>query len=88
MVINVPVSEARKNLSAILKELQKDPSKIYQISINEIIVGELRYPGSAPAKDETSLKLKVLKNILAKSQKKKKKKTNIAAEHDKYIYNL
>ena len=88
MPINLPISEARKKLSKLLKELQKDPSKVYYISINEIIVGELKSPGREEPKEEASLKLKTLGEELAKTQRKKKKKTNIAVEHDKYLYNL
>lgn len=88
MVINLPISKARKKLSTILKEIQKDPSRIYHISINEIVVGELRYPSRDAPKEEASLKLKALGEELARTQRKKKKKTNIAIEHDKYLYNL
>lgn len=52
MVINLSISEARKKLSAMLKEIQKDPSKIYHISINEIVIGELRYPVKKHSRDK------------------------------------
>ncbi len=88
MVINLPISKARSKLSTILREIQKDPSKIYHITINEIVIGELRYPNREVPKEEASLKLKALGEELARTQKKKKKQTNIATEHDKYLYNL
>ena len=88
MVINLPISEARKKLSVLLKELQKNPSRVYRISINEIVVGELRAPDREIAKDEASLKLKALGEKLSKTQKRKKKKTDIAVKHDKYLYNI
>lgn len=36
------VSEARKNLSGLLKQLVEDPEAVFEITVNGIPVGELR----------------------------------------------
>lgn len=82
----LPISEARKRLSTLLKELQKDPTKVYQISINEIVLGELRAPLSKTSSVDAGVKLLRLSEDLAPEQEKKRKKSMIALEHDKYLY--
>lgn len=42
----IPVSEARARLSRLLKALQSDPELVVEITINGIVAGELRAPGS------------------------------------------
>lgn len=38
------ISEARKRFSSLLKNLQREPGMVYEITVNDIVVGELRAP--------------------------------------------
>jgi hypothetical protein len=38
----IPISQARARLSELLKKLQKDPDQVFQITVNGLVLGELR----------------------------------------------
>lgn len=38
------ISEARKRFSSLLKNVQREPDVVYEITVNDIVVGELRAP--------------------------------------------
>jgi len=44
MGVKIPVSEARKRLSGLLKALQENPQAVYEITVNDIVLGELTAP--------------------------------------------
>ena len=47
MGVKIPISEARKRLSGLLKVLQEKPHTVYEITVNDIVFGELSAPRSA-----------------------------------------
>ncbi|HWQ70532.1 MAG TPA: hypothetical protein VN494_11400 [Patescibacteria group bacterium] len=44
MAVKIPISEARKHLSGLLKALQENPQAVYEITVNDIVFGELSAP--------------------------------------------
>jgi hypothetical protein len=38
----IPISQARARLSQLLKKLQEDPEIVFQITVNGLVLGELR----------------------------------------------
>jgi hypothetical protein len=44
MGVTIPVSEARKRLSWLLKAPQENPQAVYEITVNDIVLGELTAP--------------------------------------------
>ncbi len=41
MDVRIPVSEARKQLSQLLEQVQENPDMTYEITVNDIVLGEL-----------------------------------------------
>ena len=40
----IPVSEARSRLSHLFKQLQEDPDTVFEITVNGLVMSELRAP--------------------------------------------
>ena len=50
MVRDISLTDARKNLSALLREIETDPSAGYRILVRKRVVAELRSPVAARPK--------------------------------------
>jgi len=44
MGVKIPISKARKRLSELLRALQENPQAVYEITVNDIVFGELTAP--------------------------------------------
>lgn len=82
----ISVSEARTRLSRMLKELQEAPELVFEITVNDLVVGELR----APEGDRFQIKpgqalLTALENV-GEPEIPLPKGSPIAREHDRYLY--
>ncbi len=86
MGTKIPVSDARKRLSELLKALQKDPDAVYEITVNDIVFGEL----SAPK--DRRLRLGVGEALLRAAEELNRldvggtKRHSVARNHDRYLY--
>ncbi len=86
MPTQIPVSETRKRLSELLKELARHPDKVFEITVNDTVLGELSAPSSkVPRIGTGDALLKALNRIHRKSETKiKTGKT--ARQHDFHLY--
>ena len=46
--MQIPISEARAKLPQLIKQLQQDPSVIYEITVHQAVVAELKAPSRQP----------------------------------------
>lgn len=88
MTIVIPISKARKELHNILKKLQENPENVYQISVNSVILGELKAPSRVREKGNVAQKLLKLARELKKElgEEPISELTTIGRDHDEYIY--
>lgn len=79
------VSEARSHLSDLLKELQAHPDKTIEITVNGMVMGELRAPEGQRLriKPGTAL-LDALESI--RPPEGDQPTHSVARDHDQYLY--
>jgi len=46
--MQIPISEVRAKLPQLIKQLQQDPSVIYEITVHQAVVAELKAPSHQP----------------------------------------
>jgi antitoxin (DNA-binding transcriptional repressor) of toxin-antitoxin stability system len=46
--MQIPISEVRAKLPQLIKQLQRDPSVIYEITVHQAVVAELKAPSHQP----------------------------------------
>jgi len=70
--MQVPISEARAKLPQLVKQLQRNPSLTYEITIHDEVVAELKAPPSLPRGGEAARELLALMERLPKPRSRKK----------------
>ncbi|MBI4840821.1 MAG: hypothetical protein HY803_07075 [candidate division NC10 bacterium] len=84
MKTTIPISDARRQLSYLVRQLQRDPSRIYTITVRDKAVAELR--AIRPAA-EPGLAARKLLDIMAKLPKPRgKSRTDIASHIKERLY--
>ncbi len=84
--MKIPISEARKRLSALLKALQENPETIYEITVNDIVFGELSAPKSRKWRLGTGEALLRAVEELNRTHVGGIKRHSVARGHDHYLY--
>jgi antitoxin (DNA-binding transcriptional repressor) of toxin-antitoxin stability system len=84
MKTTIPISDARRQLPRLVKQLQREPGMIYTITVREEAVAELRAATPGP---EPGAAARVLLEIAARLPKPRgKSRTNIAARVKPHLY--
>lgn len=84
MKTTIPISDARRQLSYLVRQLQRDPRRIYTITVRDKAVAELR--AFRPAA-EPGLAARKLLDIMAKLPKPRgKSRTDIASHFKEHLY--
>jgi antitoxin (DNA-binding transcriptional repressor) of toxin-antitoxin stability system len=52
--MQIPISEVRAKLPQLIKQLQRDPSVIYEITVHHAVVAELKAPSHQPQGGDTA----------------------------------
>jgi hypothetical protein len=86
MGTKIPISEARKQLSALLKGLQDDPDAVYEITVNDIVFGELSAPKERRHRLGTGEALLRALEDLGEPKVDKGQRHSIARNHDAHLY--
>ncbi len=80
----IPVSQARARLSQLLKQLQEDPETVFQITVNGLVLGELR---SAKPQLRLIQPGEVLTRALVTlGEPEAPNDGSVARQHDEYLY--
>ncbi|MGH7411125.1 MAG: hypothetical protein ACREJ6_08745 [Candidatus Methylomirabilis sp.] len=86
MNIKIPISEARKRLSGLLKALQQDPDTVYEITVNDFVFGELSAPKEHKRRLGAGDALLRAAEEVGKPEDGRTRRHSISRNHDRYLY--
>ncbi|MGH7830394.1 MAG: hypothetical protein ACREP8_09480 [Candidatus Binatia bacterium] len=81
--MKLSISEARKRLPELVRQVRKDPTAPVQITVRDEIVAELRAPLPDP---EPGAAAKKLVELMRRLPKHRGRKTNVSAHVKNYLY--
>ena len=82
----IAVSEARKKLSDLLKRVSDDPDKVYEITVNNIVLGELRASSSKALRVSAGEALLKAMDQLGGEAASSRGGRTVARNHNDYLY--
>jgi hypothetical protein len=82
----IPVSKARTQLSCLLKQLQGNPDTVFEITVNSMVLGELRAPEAAQFRVKPGKSLLEAVEDMGKPEIPAPENSSVAREHDRYLY--
>lgn len=82
----IAVSDARKKLSELLKRVSNDPEKVYEITVNDIVFGELRASSSSAIRVSAGEALLKAMDQLEDEITPAAGKRKVARKHNEYLY--
>lgn len=80
------VSEARANLPRLLKRLQKEPQAVFEITVNGLVMGELRVPEANRLLIQPGGALLEALEVIGEPEVDAPADRSVAREHDTYLY--
>ena len=80
----ISVSQARARLSQLLKKLQEDPELVFEITVNDMVLGELRSPESTQRLIRPGQALS--RALEALGEPEVPTTGSVAREHDQHLY--
>ena len=81
---DIPISEARRQLSRLVKELERDPGRVFAITFRGRVVAELQAARPSP---EPGLAARKLLEIMARLPKPRgKARRNVSTQVKKHLY--
>lgn len=86
MGVRIPVSEARKQLSHLLKNVQENPDMTYEITVNDIVLGELVTPKERRRRLGTGAALLQATEEVGEPDSGRTKRHSVAKDHDVHLY--
>jgi hypothetical protein len=86
MTAKIPISEARKRLSGLLKALQENPQTVYEITVNDIVFGELTAPKARAQRLGAGDALLRAADEIGQPDVIAAKPHSVARSHDIYLY--
>jgi len=86
MGVKIPISEARKQLSGLLKSLQEHPEKVYEITVNDIVFAELSAPRNRRWHLGAGQALLRAAEEIRRIEVDGNKRHSVARSHDRYLY--
>jgi len=84
MKTTIPISDARRRLPRLVKQLQRDPGMVYTITVRDEAVAELR--AAAPRPEPGAAARKLLEIMASLPRPRGKARTNIAAHVKQHLY--
>ena len=82
--MRLPISEFRRRLPALVRELQRDPTAYVQITVRKEAVAELRSIQPAPAPGEAARRLLALERRMR--ARRAKSPRDVSRRADAYLY--
>ncbi len=84
MKTTIPISDARRQLPRLVKQVQRDPGTVYTITVRDEAVAELR--AATPGPEPGAAARKLLEIMLRLPKPRGKTRTNIAARVKRHLY--
>lgn len=82
----IPVSEARAKLSRLLKELERNPDAVFEITVNGLVLGELRAAKASRFQIKPGNVLLEAAESMGDPEDSVPISDSVAREHDEYLY--
>lgn len=82
----ISISETRANLSGLLKRLQQEPQSIFEITVNGLVLGELRAPEIDRLQIRPGEALLQALDTMGEPETPVPQDRSVAREHDDYLY--
>jgi len=79
----VSISEARRRLPALVRQVKNDPGSVVQIAVRDEVVAELR---AALPEPEPGAAARALLEVMRKLPKARGPRRNISGRVDEYLY--
>lgn len=86
MGVRIPISEARRQLSQLLKRVQEHPDLTYEITVNDIVLGELVTPTGRRRRLGTGAALLRAIEEIGESDSGRITRHSVARDHDVHLY--
>lgn len=80
------VTEARRRFSELLKHVQSEPDAVYEITVNDVVVGEIRGPEQGRFRVGTGADLLRALQQMGEPEVAVPADSGTAREHDRYLY--
>lgn len=80
------VSSLRKNLAQVLKELEQEPSRVYEITVSGRVVGELRAPARDRLRERPGSALLSALASMGEPETHISVGSTTARDHDSFLY--
>lgn len=82
--MQVPISEARTKLPQLIKQLQRNPNLIYEITVHHEVVAELKAPPQLSEGGEAAKRLLAIMEQLPRPRSRKK--VRVSENIKKHLY--
>ena len=79
--MQIPISEARAKLPKLIKQLQQDPNLVYEITVHQEVVAELKSPAQLPAGGAAAKELLAIIDQLPKSRSRRQGRVSENVKH-------
>lgn len=82
----ISISEARKKLNELLKDVKENPGNVYELTINEVVMGELSSPAE---KNDDTLPGRSLTDAVDEMpapDHEQSSTDSVADDHDRFLY--
>ncbi|MFB6357142.1 MAG: hypothetical protein ABEJ65_11585 [bacterium] len=86
MAKEISISEARKKLNKLLKDVKQDPDTVYKLTINDVVMGELRSPEADRQDVLPGRSLTESLDDMPDPTSKDADSKSVAREHDRFLY--
>ena len=84
--MKVPISEARRRLPELVRQVRKDPGAVVQITVRDEVVAELRAALPEPEPGAAARALLELASKLPKPPRRRGRPTDVSAHVKEYLY--
>lgn len=82
----ISVSETRARLSRLLKQLQENPDIVFEITVNDLMLGELRAPEALQSRVKPGKALLEALEAMGQPETPVPEGGSVAREHDRFLY--
>jgi antitoxin (DNA-binding transcriptional repressor) of toxin-antitoxin stability system len=81
--VKIPISEARRRLPELVRQVRADPGTVVQITVRDEVVAELR---AALPEPEPGAAARKLLELMAKLPKTRRRRTDVSSHVKDHLY--
>lgn len=84
--MKLPISEARRRLPELVRQVRKDPGTVVQITVRDEVVAELRTALPEPEPGAAARALLELARKVPRARRRRGRPTDVSAHAKEYLY--